>query len=261
MFSSQVVSSGVPGHSPGRSAFEDAPGSTIATSLDFRVMGFPVGEPTPSCFGGLIQTAVGTAFGCGIPFGNRSGFRANASASTCARCSRFASARPQCTSCGVNNPSPTWWCSVLYQGKRSPQSNLPCSSEPKRSGKSGRYLMVLNCDSENGLSFETCGREWVLVTPRSASSNAVDFAFIGAPLSACTVAPASYAPQPDPPPPEPPVTGTVISYQIDGQNRRVRKLVNGASVRGWLYRDGLAPVAELDGERFTWRLAVSPHGH
>src|SRR2546428_35244 len=35
--------------------------------------------------------------------------------------------------------------------------------------------MVLNCDSENGLSFETCGREWLLVTPRSASSSATGF--------------------------------------------------------------------------------------
>src|SRR5439155_19388704 len=75
----------------------------------------------------------------------------------------------------------------LYQGKKSPQKPRPCSSEPKRSGKSGRYFRVLNCDSENGLSFETCGREWVLVTPRSASSNATGFEVIAAPRSACTV--------------------------------------------------------------------------
>ncbi len=37
---------------------------------------------------------LGTAFGTGRPCGNRSGFRANASASTRARCSRLASARP-----------------------------------------------------------------------------------------------------------------------------------------------------------------------
>ncbi len=35
-------------------------------------------------------------------------------------------------------------------------------------------------------------------------------------LMRAKVAPASYAPQPDPP-----VTGTAISYQIDGQNRRL----------------------------------------
>jgi hypothetical protein len=52
----------------------------------------------------------------------------------------------------------------------------PCARaswiEPNRSGKSGRYLKVLNWASEYGLSLETCGREWVLVTPRSASRKA-----------------------------------------------------------------------------------------
>ena len=46
---------------------------------------------------------------------------------------------------------------MLCQGKKSPQKVRPCSSEPKRPGKSGRYFTVLNCDSEKGLSFETCG--------------------------------------------------------------------------------------------------------
>jgi hypothetical protein len=41
--------------------------------------------------------------------------------------------------------------------------------EPHRSGNVGRYFSVLNCASENGLSFETCGRLSVFVTPRSAS--------------------------------------------------------------------------------------------
>ena len=41
---------------------------------------------------------------------------------------------------------------------------------------------------ENGLSFEVCGRLCDgLVTPRSASRNAVAFAFIGLPRSACRV--------------------------------------------------------------------------
>jgi len=43
---------------------------------------------------------------------------------------------------------------------------------PKRSGNSGRYFRVRNWLSEYGLSFETCGRLCVLVTPRSASKNA-----------------------------------------------------------------------------------------
>jgi hypothetical protein len=38
--------------------------------------------------------------------------------------------------------------------------------EPNRSGNAGRYFSVLNWASENGLSLETCGRAWVLVTPK-----------------------------------------------------------------------------------------------
>jgi len=41
--------------------------------------------------------------------------------------------------------------------------------------------------------------------------------------------------------------GTVIDYLIDGQNRRIGKKVNGALVQGFLYQDGLRPIAELDG--------------
>jgi RHS repeat-associated protein len=41
--------------------------------------------------------------------------------------------------------------------------------------------------------------------------------------------------------------GTRIDYVIDGLNRRIGKKVNGALVQGFLYRDQLKPVAELDG--------------
>lgn len=40
--------------------------------------------------------------------------------------------------------------------------------------------------------------------------------------------------------------GDVVEYVIDGQNRRVGRKVNGVMERGWLYRDQLQPVAELD---------------
>ncbi|MFQ5515840.1 MAG: hypothetical protein ACE5FG_15640, partial [Myxococcota bacterium] len=41
--------------------------------------------------------------------------------------------------------------------------------------------------------------------------------------------------------------GTVIDYVIDARNRRIGKKVDGQLVRGWLYKDQLNPVAELDG--------------
>jgi len=42
--------------------------------------------------------------------------------------------------------------------------------------------------------------------------------------------------------------GTVVTYELDAVHRRVGKRVDGILVRGWLYRDGLAPIAELDGD-------------
>jgi YD repeat-containing protein len=41
--------------------------------------------------------------------------------------------------------------------------------------------------------------------------------------------------------------GNHISYLIDGRNRRIGKRVNNVLVQGWLYKDRLNPVAELDG--------------
>ncbi len=40
---------------------------------------------------------------------------------------------------------------------------------------------------------------------------------------------------------------TQISYIHDGLNRRIGKRVNGTLVKGWLYAEGLNPIAELDG--------------
>ena len=85
---------GLPRGSTGRSAFKDAPGSTIAIDLDSRVTVFSPAETAAGIAGGLIHTALGSGLGDGRPFGNRSGFFANASASTSARWSRFAAASP-----------------------------------------------------------------------------------------------------------------------------------------------------------------------
>jgi RHS repeat-associated protein len=41
--------------------------------------------------------------------------------------------------------------------------------------------------------------------------------------------------------------GTEIDYLIDGQNRRIGKMINDILIQGFLYQDQLNPVAELDG--------------
>lgn len=41
--------------------------------------------------------------------------------------------------------------------------------------------------------------------------------------------------------------GTQIDYLLDAQDRRVGRSVNGTLVQGFLYQDGLRPIAELDG--------------
>ena len=41
--------------------------------------------------------------------------------------------------------------------------------------------------------------------------------------------------------------GTQIDYVIDANNRRIGKKLNGALVQGFIYKDQLEPVAELDG--------------
>ena len=40
---------------------------------------------------------------------------------------------------------------------------------------------------------------------------------------------------------------TTVDYVVDGRNRRIGKKVNGTLVQGFLYKDQLNPVAELDG--------------
>ena len=42
--------------------------------------------------------------------------------------------------------------------------------------------------------------------------------------------------------------GTLIEYVIDGNNRRIGKKVDGALVKGFIYKDSLNPIAELDGQ-------------
>ncbi len=56
--------------------------------------------------------------------------------------------------------------------------------------------------------------------------------------------------------------GTEIAYVIDGQDRRIGKRIGGTLVQGFLYRNALNPIAELDGQgqvvsRFIY--ADKPH--
>jgi RHS repeat-associated protein len=43
-----------------------------------------------------------------------------------------------------------------------------------------------------------------------------------------------------------PPASTLISYRIDGKNRRIARLKNGVLLKQWLYKDDLSPLAELD---------------
>src|ERR1700694_5720069 len=91
------------------------------------------------------------------------------------------------TAAGVWKPRPEWRCWWLYQRKKRWQNARASSMEPNRPGNSGRYVSVLNWASEYGLSFEQCGREWLLVTPRSASSSATGLEAMDVPRSAWMV--------------------------------------------------------------------------
>jgi RHS repeat-associated protein len=56
--------------------------------------------------------------------------------------------------------------------------------------------------------------------------------------------------------------GMVVSYVVDGANRRIGRRVNGVPVQGFLYQGQLRPVAELDGarnlvSRFVYRTGVN----
>ncbi len=102
----------------------------------------------------MIHTAEGSAGGMGACPTNNSGRAAKAAASTAAR-----------------------WCRWAR----------PCSNEPKRSGKLGWDFRIVSWASELGLPFETWGREWVLVIPRSARRNATGFEVMAGPRSAWTV--------------------------------------------------------------------------
>ena len=44
-------------------------------------------------------------------------------------------------------------------------------------------------------------------------------------------------------------TGHVVSYVYDGSNRRVGKKIGGVLQQGFLYRNAIKPVVELDGDR------------
>ena len=76
---------------------------------------------------------------------------------------------------------------VLVPGEEGPAKAVAAAWSSKRPGKPGGYFTVLKCDSENGLSSETRGRDSDRVMPRSARSCAVHLLVMGAPRSECSV--------------------------------------------------------------------------
>ena len=56
--------------------------------------------------------------------------------------------------------------------------------------------------------------------------------------------------------------GRTIDYLIDARNRRVGKKIDGVLVQGFLYRNALEPVAELDGAgNVVSRFVYGTKGH
>lgn len=56
--------------------------------------------------------------------------------------------------------------------------------------------------------------------------------------------------------------GTVVSYLVDGGNRRMAKRINGARVKGFLYGGGFSPLAELDADNHVVSLFLyGTRGH
>ena len=56
--------------------------------------------------------------------------------------------------------------------------------------------------------------------------------------------------------------GTILDYLTDSRYRRIGKKVNGALVQGFLYQDGLRPIAELDGNsQIVSRFVYADKGH
>jgi hypothetical protein len=78
-------------------------------------------------------------------------------------------------------------CSVFVPAEEAlaERAGVLDAAEPVR--EVGPYFRVLNWASLYGLSYDVCGLEWVLVTPRSASRNTTGLDAIEEPLSAWMV--------------------------------------------------------------------------
>src|SRR4030042_572953 len=82
------------------------------------------------------------------------------------------------------DPSPALGLLIQTSAGKAGGLGIP---RPDRVGNPGLYLRVLNWLSEYGLSLETWGRLWLLVTPRSESSSATVLEIIADPRSAWIV--------------------------------------------------------------------------
>ncbi len=57
--------------------------------------------------------------------------------------------------------------------------------------------------------------------------------------------------------------GTVVEYKVDAQGRRVQRLLDGVSERGWIWRSALQPAAQLSSggavtQRYVYTNGTSP---
>ena len=91
---------------------------------------------------------------------------------------------PSVNRTGREGPQAAMMVFVSVPVKNSRQNPRVSCRYPKRAGNPGRYFMVLNWLSEYGLSLETWGRLWVLITPRSANKKATGLDLIDEPWSA-----------------------------------------------------------------------------
>ena len=107
--------------------------------------------------GWLVDPAVVGDLGWAGRRAKRLGWAARAASRVARRASSIAAVVPKWTDAGVCQPIPEWRWTWLYSVKNPSRKARAADRLGNDPGKSCRYLRVLNCASENGLSSETRG--------------------------------------------------------------------------------------------------------